>query len=624
MIFLRHFEINSDFKEDRMNRYFEPWVSLTEVDDIRGDVETLTLEGDDTVYAYAFKYNDGNGDIYMFYQTLGTGTVNRIYEEGGEFCLDTNDMTFYFYDYLGDGTLEWGDEDGATMLYTSGDPSVGDTVRYYTQAGECGFSKRNPEVGTYSTSWSLVSAVTYGPTKMVTIERVDYNKSPYENELEVPLSFEIISGGTIEWIHGYYGPSKYIEYKKNDGDWTWFTEEASAITVSAGDFVQFRGDNTFYAQMGEGLAPNNYFGDDGSCRYKVYGNIMSLITSSGYSFLNELSEYALAYIFYSCSGLTDASELLLPVTALTSDCYNNMFSNCVSLTTPPKLPATVLANSCYGRMFSNCRSLVQAPELPATTLATGCYSSMFEGCISLTDLPKLPATTLASQCYTSMFSGCEGITTVPSNYLPVLDLRYECYNHMFYHCTNLTNAPELPATILKDRCYEGMFRACTSLTIAPKLPAMEATYYCYRYMFYGCTSLTVAPELPATTLRRECYSSMFNGCTSLTVAPELPATTVAERCYDQMFQYCTSLTRAPELPATALTSYCYTSMFQECTNLNYIKCLAVTNISNNCSSWLPNNTGTFIKHPDAVVGTGGWQRSIAGIPTNWTIQDAEL
>ena len=34
---------------------------------------------------------------------------------------------------------------------------------------------------------------------------------------------------------------------------------------------------------------------------------------------------------------------------------------------------------------------------------------------------------------------------------------------MFYGCTNLTNAPELPATELKNKCYDNMFYGCTSL-----------------------------------------------------------------------------------------------------------------------------------------------------------------
>lgn len=85
------------------------------------------------------------------------------------------------------------------------------------------------------------------------------------------------------------------------------------------------------------------------------------------------------------------------------------------------LPVTTLASDCYNNMFKNCKSLTQAPALPATTLAKKCYYSMFEGCTSLTQSPVLPAATLADYCYNNMFYGCRKLnyikamfTTTPS------------------------------------------------------------------------------------------------------------------------------------------------------------------------------------------------------------------
>jgi hypothetical protein len=141
-------------------------------------------------------------------------------------------------------------------------------------------------------------------------------------------------------------------------------------------------------------------------------------------------------------------------------------------------------------------------------------------------------------------------------------------------------------------------------------------------MFSSCTSIITAPELPATTLTINCYNTMFSGCSALTTAPELPATELASSCYQWMFSGCKSLTTAPELPATELADYCYGYMFNGCTNLNHIKCLATKVISGSTDSWVNgvSSTGTFIKHPSM----SNWTTGIRGIPSGWTVVDAEL
>ena len=199
-----------------------------------------------------------------------------------------------------------------------------------------------------------------------------------------------------------------------------------------------------------------------------------------------------------------------------------------------------------------------------------------------------------------------------------------CFTGLFegskIHSDN-ARALVLPATTLGIECYVKMFDGCTSLTSAPELPATTLADWCYAGMFNGCTSLTSAPELPATILANRCYDSMFNGCTSLTSAPELPATELINACYDSMFKGCTSLATAPELPATTLVSYCYKSMFEGCSSLSYIKCLAINGtVSSNITDWVKNvsSTGTFVKAPGKY-----WSTGTSGIPSGWTVQDAE-
>ena len=410
--------------------------------------------------------------------------------------------------------------------------------------------------------------------------------------LQKPLTFNIISGGTINWTASDSSVTKTIEYKLNGGEWVSITSNTGAsaptITVNTGDKIKFRGSNTSYGTYASSYST---FGSS-TAGFEVEGNIMSLINSTNFATATTLgSKYTFNGLFNGCTGLTSAENLVLPATTLAEGCYYSMFTNCAKLTKAPKeLPSDTLTTNCYAQMFWNCKSLTVVPKLSATKLATYCYSGMFAGCKSLITVPELPATTLATNCY---------------------------YN-MFKNCTSITTAPALPATTLANSCYRDMFYNCTSLTVAPALPATTLEYQCYSNMFYGCTKLTQAPVLPANTLANRCYYYMFEGCTSLTTAPELPATNLTQDCYNSMFSNCTSLTTAPELPAEILYSGCYSYMFYGCTKLRYIKCLATDISATNCTSnWVDGvaATGTFVKS----LNMSEWTTGINGIPEGWTV-----
>ena len=233
------------------------------------------------------------------------------------------------------------------------------------------------------------------------------------SDYKKPLTFNIISAGTIVWLVTQLGATqKSIKYKKNEGEWYDITSNtgssAPSISVSAGDVLQFKGDNATYSY---GTSYYNRF--VGTAKFEVEGNIMSLIDSQNFATATTLEiSFTFCRLFYDCSGLTSAENLVLPATTLAEYCYYQMFFGCTSLTTAPKLPATTLTNYCYTRMFQGCTSLTTAPELPATTLVSQCYNYMFNGCASLTTVPELPATTLAYYCYYGMFSGCTNLNYI--------------------------------------------------------------------------------------------------------------------------------------------------------------------------------------------------------------------
>ncbi len=446
---------------------------------------------------------------------------------------------------------------------------------------------------------------------------------------DTPLTIEAIEDGTTVTIANNL--KLPIEYS-TDGGTTWTTKSDATITISdiaEGATVQLRGDNACYSQGSK--AKSTIITTDKDAY--AYGNVMSLVSSTGYATATTLTaDYALYMLFYQNTHLKSHAEkeLVLPATSLTENCYGGMFNGCTALTKAPALPATTLVKRCYWYMFSSCTSLATAPELPATNLAESCYGYMFQN-TGLTTAPTLPATSLSAYCYQSMFRVCKQLDTAPV--LPATTLAENCYDNMF-RATGLTIMPELPATTLADYCYNFMFANCTSLVTTSMLPATTLADGCYQRMFNGCTNIVTAPELPATELADLCYNDMFMDCTALKNAPELPATTLVPYCYTMMFYGCSSLEKAPVLPAATLTGGCYEHMFMDCSKLNYVKCLA-TDLCDESSTdgWLTNvaATGTFVKAAGAdwsgnVATEGEWEYNgeyvsttfINGIPEGWT------
>ena len=219
---------------------------------------------------------------------------------------------------------------------------------------------------------------------------------------ELPLTIEAIEAGQVSFHNHLF---LNIGYSVNDGEITW-VNSSPAVYLNAGDKISFYGNNERYANS---LGTGDYSTIVTNAECYVYGNVMSLISSDGFSNLRELTKsYTFTYLFLDNTKIKSHPEkrIVLPATKLTEDCYKGMFKGCRALTTPPKLPAMELAVACYSEMFSYCSGLTSAPELPATTLKNDCYNSMFYYCRNLTKSPILPAPKLADRCYYQLFADC--------------------------------------------------------------------------------------------------------------------------------------------------------------------------------------------------------------------------
>lgn len=390
-----------------------------------------------------------------------------------------------------------------------------------------------------------IAFATIGGTDIVIFEGIS-NASLQANQYyevtrsNVNLDFFTVQAkeASTEVSFNYTAPGNEVQYRTSDSG-TWLSYSAPITLAAAGDIVQFRAQGAAYNTNGTPIITA-----DKGCF--VYGNIMSLMSDSGWIPATTVAADAFKYAFKDATWIDIPSgrPLKLSATTLGANCYNMMFQGCTALTRTPEFPATISGDvpaSACEEMFKDCTALVSAGNLPNATVGASGYKGMFSGCTSLITLP-------ASISGTSGDSACE---------------------EMFAGCTSLANAPSPTSDTVGDRGYLGMFRGCTSLLNAPALPATTLGTECYKEMFTGCTSLISTPsQLSSENLADYCYQDMFNGCIALSdVMSQLPATTSAQYCYYEMFLGCISLNIGPEIMLEDVKTYSCYKMFSGCTSL---------------------------------------------------------
>ena len=233
------------------------------------------------------------------------------------------------------------------------------------------------------------------------------------NANHYPLTLEATENATTITVKNENGISG-IYYAIGGGAKTELTGTSQNVSLQAGQRIQFFSTKS---ALGDANNANKCLNIRADKKCYAYGNVMSLIDDEANGFHKDVTiagNSAFAYLFYYNANLYnhEMRTIVLPATALKYCCYSDMFNECTSLASAPKLPATTLAEACYQHMFHGCTSLTSAPELPAEALKDYCYAGMFWDCTSLTTAPELAAETLAEKCYQLMFSGCTKLASV--------------------------------------------------------------------------------------------------------------------------------------------------------------------------------------------------------------------
>lgn len=428
-----------------------------------------------------------------------------------------------------------------------------------------------------------------------------------------------------------------LQYSLDKKEWAlvqWSYLDGNVITLeNEGDRVWFRKATTADGRLKF----------QGTGRLKAGGNLMYL---SNYE--NPTSTFSFAYMFEGNASLVDATEIVVPSTTPTANCYKRFFYNCESLEHVfAALPAIDVPNYCYDSMFFGCVNLKECPTIAATTMGQYACQYMFEGCTSITQAPELFATTINVSCYYRMFYGCTSLLSAPTIHAETIP-NNGCY-YMFRGCNSLVSAGSILATSVGYKGCHAMFDGCSSLLETPDYTSVisagsGAFYLAFRDcisltkahdiyivnlangtnstdgscqgMFDGCTSLVLPPKLYATVMGGYCYAGMFKRCTSLTTMPNLPSVELATRCYSGMFSGCTNLVNVIDvLPATIAYEDCYHSMFDSCSKITTSPEIMIIQTAKNFANGMFANCVSLRK---IAVHFTEWYVETTGITSGWT------
>ena len=203
------------------------------------------------------------------------------------------------------------------------------------------------------------------------------------------LTFDILTGGTINWMVQNSTYAKTISYSLDGGNsWTDITSTTggASFNVNDGDRVMFRGNTKGTSQ---GTTDTSYYSHfSGSTAYfNLSGNIDSIADATNFKTGNVSLTTNYKGLFRA-TNVVNASNLYLPSPTVEFQ-YRMLFRECASLVAIPSMAHfnTRVNYMCMG-MFGLCTSLERATDLPAIDFAESgatkyIFAEMFSGCTNL-------------------------------------------------------------------------------------------------------------------------------------------------------------------------------------------------------------------------------------------------
>lgn len=149
----------------------------------------------------------------------------------------------------------------------------------------------------------------------------------------------LVDNNVVKWKCGYANNSdRYISYSTDKINWNTVKSTISGVTIgtlNTGDKLYLKAYLDGYIKIGA------YSYLSISKKSKVYGNIQSLR-----GFESILGKANFRQLFFANINLVDATNLILPVTTLTENCYQQMFQGCSKLKSITMLATDISATEC--------------------------------------------------------------------------------------------------------------------------------------------------------------------------------------------------------------------------------------------------------------------------------------
>lgn len=212
------------------------------------------------------------------------------------------------------------------------------------------------------------------------------------------LTFVALENGTFK----FNGSS--INYSLDDGStWVSLASNTNSPTVNAGNKILWK-------LSGKTASSDNGVGTFSSTnRFNVEGNIMSLVYGDDFLSSTVTSNYQFKKLFYKCTTLENAENLVFPNTVLRKESCMYTFYGCSSLVLPP---SAIYSNNtekmgtqaCH-MMFKSCTSLIKSGTLYFNTLGVMGLIQMYNGCSLLSEITCLATNISEERCTENWVSG---------------------------------------------------------------------------------------------------------------------------------------------------------------------------------------------------------------------------
>ena len=240
-----------------------------------------------------------------------------------------------------------------------------------------------------------------------------------------------------------------------------------------------------------------------------------------------------SYMFHNCTSLISL-DLNFSKSENSIISMNNMFSNCIKLTSAYISYINLNASYDLESMFSGCSSLLYFAISPyqctkeketmgiRIVLPVECHfypplkvlmDNMFKDCISLY-LVDLANWGLYAMSMTNMFSNCISLTSI--NFGNIYIYNNYRIDYLFSNCTSLREINLTSIQVSNDVIsMSHMFENCSSLEEVDLSSFNMSNVENIQFMFSGCSSLKNITFNKFSTNSLRNMSSLFSGCSSL-------------------------------------------------------------------------------------------------------------